>query len=202
LGKNFGLHGVRLGYAVTNPEMAERLRVAMPRWNVNALGELLIHMLADHMDEYEQSRRRVVRDRIRLSEALHEYPQLHIFPSRANFVYARIDKSVDGITLRNHLLTEHGLFVRECGNKIGSDSQHFRIAARPQEEMDLLVRALGSALPELSPVPATRESQRIGLAPRISNSSPTKVVKNIHAPHSMSSEGLLTATDSSVYHTV
>lgn len=31
LGKNFGLHGVRLGYAVTNPEMTAQLQQALPQ---------------------------------------------------------------------------------------------------------------------------------------------------------------------------
>ena len=49
LGKNCGLHGVRLGYVITNAAMASRLRHALPHWNINALGEMLIFDLVDHM---------------------------------------------------------------------------------------------------------------------------------------------------------
>jgi hypothetical protein len=45
----------------------------------------------------------------------------------------RVPAGVDGRALRNLLLTKHGLLVRECGNKLGSDHQHLRIAAQPRD---------------------------------------------------------------------
>jgi histidinol-phosphate/aromatic aminotransferase/cobyric acid decarboxylase-like protein len=70
LGKNFGLHGVRAGYAVTNVRLAARLRRELPSWNVNGMAELLIRELPHYWDTYEESRRRVVRDRVLLERRL------------------------------------------------------------------------------------------------------------------------------------
>jgi histidinol-phosphate/aromatic aminotransferase/cobyric acid decarboxylase-like protein len=148
LGKNFGLHGVRAGYAVTNVARAARLRRELPSWNINGLAELLIRELPHHRDAYEESRRRVVRDRVLLEWRLREVPGLTVYPSRANFVYVRANDAVDGTALRDRLLTEHGILVRECGNKVGSDRQHFRIAARPAEQVASLIEALRSSFVE------------------------------------------------------
>lgn len=146
LGKNFGLHGVRFGYAVAQPGLIATVRGALPHWNVNGVAEAVIRSLADHMGEYERGRRRVIRDRQALEDALRCVPGLCVFPSRANFVYVRVPDEIDGVGLRNRLLTEHGCFVRECGNKLGSDHRYFRIAARPSEAIPPLIEALRDGL--------------------------------------------------------
>jgi histidinol-phosphate/aromatic aminotransferase/cobyric acid decarboxylase-like protein len=146
LGKHFGLHGVRAGYAVANPRLAALLRRALPHWNVNGLAELLVREWPRHRADYEASRRRVIQDRAYLEGRLRSVPGLTVYPSRANFVYVRVPAGVDGRELRNVLLTEHGLLVRECGNKLGSDDRHFRIAARPRDQADVLIDALTTSL--------------------------------------------------------
>lgn len=145
LGKNLGLHGIRAGYAVGHPRLAATLRKALPHWNINAMAEALILELHAHLAEYEAARRNTVADRRVLERRLRSVPGLTVFPSRANFVYVRIPEPIDGVVLRNWLLCEHGCLVRECGNKLGSDSRHFRLAVRPPEQGEALVGALTSA---------------------------------------------------------
>ncbi|MEV6444142.1 aminotransferase class I/II-fold pyridoxal phosphate-dependent enzyme [Amycolatopsis sp. NPDC051716] len=48
LGKNFGLHGIRFGYQVSNPALTRKLSAALPKWNLNSLAETVIFMLAEH----------------------------------------------------------------------------------------------------------------------------------------------------------
>jgi histidinol-phosphate/aromatic aminotransferase/cobyric acid decarboxylase-like protein len=149
LGKNLGLHGVRMGYAVAHPAIVDRLTRALPFWNTNSFAQALIEELAGARDDYEAGRRQVVRDRLYLEAALREVPGLHVYPAQANFVYVRMPAGIDGVSLRNHLLVEHGCLLRECGNKLGSDSRHFRIAARPTPEIDHLVECLALSFQEL-----------------------------------------------------
>jgi histidinol-phosphate/aromatic aminotransferase/cobyric acid decarboxylase-like protein len=146
LGKNFGLHGVRLGYGVSNPERVAHLRTRLPHWNVNGLAELVIRELAGHMEEYEQSRRLVMRDRRQFERSLRSLGGLTVFPSQANFVCVRTPEEVDGAWLRDHLLVEHGCLVRACGNKLGSDRHDLRIACRPPTESAALLSALEESL--------------------------------------------------------
>jgi histidinol-phosphate/aromatic aminotransferase/cobyric acid decarboxylase-like protein len=145
LGKNCGLHGIRAGYAVMHPRLAHRLRQALPQWNVNALAEAVIRAWSCHQSEYEYARLRAVADRRSMEQRLRSVPDLTVFPSQANFVYIRIPSSMDGVELRNWLLCEYGFLVRECGNKLGSDSSYFRIAGRPARQVEALVAALQAA---------------------------------------------------------
>jgi histidinol-phosphate/aromatic aminotransferase/cobyric acid decarboxylase-like protein len=63
LGKNFGLHGIRFGYLMANPAIAGRIGKALPKWNLNSLAEKVVHMIAEHDAEYEESLRLLSRDR-------------------------------------------------------------------------------------------------------------------------------------------
>ncbi len=59
--------------------------------------------------------------------------------TRRNF-FSVPDKA--GKSLRDRLLINHGLLIRECSNKLGSTEQYLRLAANLPGETDQLVRAL------------------------------------------------------------
>ncbi|MFE3493458.1 pyridoxal phosphate-dependent aminotransferase [Streptomyces sp. NPDC059175] len=146
LGKNFGLHGVRFGYLVANPGLAARVRDALPKWNLNSFAETVVFMLKEHRPEYQHSLRLVQRDRQEMIWQLSRLPGLTVYPSQGNFAYVRLPDGVDGAVLRNRLLDEHGLLVRECGNKIGSSSRFLRLVVRPQADVERLVEGLHRTL--------------------------------------------------------
>ncbi|MEV3987557.1 histidinol-phosphate transaminase [Streptomyces sp. NPDC049837] len=146
LGKNFGLHGVRFGYLVANPALAGRIRSMLPKWNLNSFAEAVVFMLKEHRQEYEESLRRSRHDRQEMTARLSVLPGLTVYPSQGNFVYVRLPVGVDGAVLRDRLLTEHGVLVRECGNKVGSSSRFLRLVVRPPHEVRQLVAALEGVL--------------------------------------------------------
>ncbi len=146
LGKNFGLHGVRFGYTLSHPRLAERLRRALPPWNINALAEAIIFSLRDNLGAYRESLRRISEDRRYLWECLRTLNGVTVYPSQANFFLVRLPDGVSGMACRDHLVTEHGIVVRECGNKAGIDSQYLRLAVRKPEEVDRLTAGLAEFL--------------------------------------------------------
>jgi histidinol-phosphate/aromatic aminotransferase/cobyric acid decarboxylase-like protein len=142
LGKNFGLHGIRFGYMVANPALTEQVARALPRWNLNALAETVVDMLGSHTEEYERSLRLVARDRDHMVTALGQVPELTLFASTANFVLVRVPHGWSGPGLRDHLVIEHGVYVRECGNKLGMTSDYLRLVVRPAPDVHRLVAGL------------------------------------------------------------
>lgn len=152
LGKNLGLHGLRMGYAISNPKNIEALKKHVPFWNVNGITELLLKLVIDGKAEYEQSRLRVIQDRDYLKVALESIDELTVFPSFANFIYVKLANTINGDVLRDRLLLNQQCFVRNCGNKIGCSSQYFRIAARPREDVDYLVSAIRKEIKEIRAV--------------------------------------------------
>jgi histidinol-phosphate/aromatic aminotransferase/cobyric acid decarboxylase-like protein len=159
LGKNFGLHGIRFGYMVANPALAGRVRSMLPKWNLNAFAEYVVFILKEHGAEYAQSLRQVYRDRLDMASQLSALPGLTVYPSQGNFLFVRLPVGAEGTVVRDRLLTEHRILVRECGNKIGSSSRFLRLVVRPQVDVRRLVSGLeqvlygtrrGAAVPELA----------------------------------------------------
>ncbi|GHD98423.1 pyridoxal phosphate-dependent aminotransferase [Streptomyces alanosinicus] len=158
LGKNFGLHGVRFGYLVANPALAGKVRSMLPKWNLNSLAEHVVFMLRGHGTEYAQSLQQIRRDRLEMTSHLSALPGLTVYPSQGNFLFVRLPVGAEGTVVRDRMLTEHRILVRECGNKIGSSSRFLRLVVRPQVDVRRLVSGLeqvlygsgrGAAVPEL-----------------------------------------------------
>ncbi|MEU3658671.1 histidinol-phosphate transaminase [Streptomyces sp. NPDC032940] len=146
LGKNFGLHGIRFGYLVANPALAGRVRAMLPKWNLNSFAEHVVFMLRDHGPEYAQSLHQVRRDRLEMAGLLSALPGLTVYPSQGNFLFVRLPVGAEGTVVRDRMLTEHRVLVRECGNKIGSSSRFLRLVVRPQVDVRRLVSGLEQVL--------------------------------------------------------
>ncbi|WP_405603254.1 histidinol-phosphate aminotransferase family protein [Streptomyces sp. NBC_01410] len=146
LGKNFGLHGVRFGYLVSNPTLAGKVRSALPKWNLNSFAETVVFMLKEHRQEYADSLQQARRDRQEMTWRLSQLPGMTVYPSQGNFLYVRLPEGVDGSVLRDRLLAEHGVLVRECSNKVGSSSRFLRLVVRPQEDVLRLMQAMEQVL--------------------------------------------------------
>lgn len=142
LGKNFGLHGIRFGYLVANPALTSTIGKALPKWNINSLAEAVVHMFPDHEADYRDSLRRLAHDRRQMYDALGRVPDLTVFPSQGNFLLAKLPAGWDGVELRDFLISQHGVYVRECGNKLGMSSQYLRLVVRPPEDVERLIRGL------------------------------------------------------------
>ncbi|ANJ07333.1 histidinol-phosphate aminotransferase family protein [Streptomyces parvulus] len=146
LGKNFGLHGIRFGYLVANPALAGKVRAMLPKWNLNSFAEHVVFMLRDHGPEYAQSLHQVRRDRLEMAGQLSALPGLTVYPSQGNFLFVRLPVGAEGTVVRDRMLTEHRVLVRECGNKIGSSSRFLRLVVRPQTDVRRLVSGLEQVL--------------------------------------------------------
>ena len=116
-------------------------------WNLNAFAEWFCDLLADpgYRRAYEGARRHYVRETRRLFGALAELPGVRAFPSAANFVLLELDRPASDVATT--LLTRHGVYVRDCGDKWGLDGDRYlRIAARSESENRRIVAALSDVL--------------------------------------------------------
>jgi cobyric acid synthase CobQ/L-threonine-O-3-phosphate decarboxylase len=157
--KIFAVPGLRLGFAVADPELIRRIERLRPWWSVNSLAqEVGVAALRD-AEYVERTKQFVSLERRRLSGALRGFPRLKVFPGHANFILARVDKPFfDAQDLRDALLRQ-GIAIRLCGNFHGLDARYFRVAVRAKEENDVLIEAMGrilgaSAKPRKRRVPA------------------------------------------------
>jgi histidinol-phosphate aminotransferase len=133
--KDAGLAGLRVGYAIAAPTVADVIRRVIPPWSVNALAQAAgIAALEDH-EHAARMQQVVAASRRHLVAGL---GRLDIFPrpSVANFVLARVG---NGTTVAERLL-KRGIAVRDC-TSFGLP-EHVRIGVRSIPDQERLLGAL------------------------------------------------------------
>lgn len=150
LTKFYAMPGLRLGFALTNPELAGRLHQAKDPWNVNCLAQTAgVAALADQ-GYREQSRRFLADEKELFFQQLAELPGLTVYPPTVNFVL--IDCSGAGMTagvLRKALLAQQ-LLIRDCSNYPGLSPYFIRVAIKRPEQNRRLLQGLRTILSTLS----------------------------------------------------
>lgn len=145
LTKTWGLAGLRVGYALAPPALAEGLRAAAPPWSVStpALVALEVCSSPAARAEADEAARALAADRAHLVAALGTVAGLEVRATpAASFVLAR----TPGRTDVREELRERGLAVRRGDTFPGLDGEHVRIAVRAPEISDRLVAALAEVL--------------------------------------------------------
>lgn len=143
--KFFGIPGLRLGYAVANETLCARLDALGVPWNVNTLA--LAAGTASLQDQEHNQRTVLFIDQERrfLSDLLGGFPQLKVYPSRANFLLVEIMGGMTARELAEQLLP--GLvIIRDCATFYGLTPQFFRIAVRTRAENERLAACLKKIL--------------------------------------------------------
>ncbi len=138
--KAYGLAGCRVGYAISNPQVADILNRLRQPFNVNSLGQAAaLAALAD--DEY------LARSRVLNREGLVQLTTgfnalgLKWIPSAGNFIC--VDMGCDALPVYEELLAQ-GVIVRPVGNY--GMPQHLRISVGLPEENQRCLDALEAVL--------------------------------------------------------
>jgi len=133
--KDFGLAGLRLGYAVGDERMIGQLRRVQPPWSVNAMAQAAGVAALRDSPHQQRTLELIARAKQDLAEGLARLG-LEPVPSATHFFLVRVG---DGATFRGTLL-RRGVVVRDC-TSFGLPS-HVRIAARRPEENERLLAVI------------------------------------------------------------
>ena len=148
MSKHCGVPGLRLGYCYSgNLYVLNRMRRFIPTWNVNTLAQYFLSQLPPTDADYHEGRKRLIGDVRWLFNALKGISRLSVYPTGANFVLFKILGGMSAAELQARLLKHHGMYVRDCSNKVGMDNFHIRVASQGREKDARLVEALKTLLP-------------------------------------------------------
>jgi cobyric acid synthase CobQ/L-threonine-O-3-phosphate decarboxylase len=150
--KNWAIPGLRLGFAIADSIVADRLRAALPPWSVNSLAQAVGCAAFGDAAYLERSRRQVAVWRSELKGWLSQTRGIEVFPGEANFLLARTQAA--GLHAR---LLRRGIAIRDCSNFEGLDASYFRAAVRTGGENARLADAVSE---ELTGAPAIRVRRR------------------------------------------
>ena len=146
LSKWAGLAGMRLGYGIMSPIVAERLMTIKPPYNLTVASEVaLLASLADR-DALLANVATLVHERDRMAARLSELPGLYCYPSHGNFLLCRFPPGTVHAVQQG--LARRGVFVRYFRDPSVADC--LRISAGTPAQTDVLLQALTEVLEEQS----------------------------------------------------
>ena len=136
MSKDFGIAGVRCGYAIMQKEKVHNLLSNGYLWNVNGLAEYFFRLYTrkDFLKKYEIVRKKYITESQFFLSELSKIHNIKVYPSKANFVLIEILDGQTAEELTTHLLVRYGIYVRNCSDKIGLSGEFIRIAARTKSE--------------------------------------------------------------------
>lgn len=143
--KFFGIPGLRLGYAISNVTLAERLDSMGGPWSVNSLALAAGTAALQDVQHNQKTLEYVRQERRALSDALALFPQLRLFPSSTNYLLAEIREGLTSRELRERLQSKR-ILIRDCASFMGLSGSFFRVAVRTGEENKRLLECLGRVL--------------------------------------------------------
>lgn len=138
--KQFVVPGLRIGYAIGQTEILDRMRALRMPWSVNSIAIEAAHYLLDNAADYVFDARSLHSEAERIGAELGRLG-MKVSATDCNFLLARLVSGTSA-RLKSWLMEHHGLLIRDASNFEGLTGGHFRVAAQSKEENNILINAL------------------------------------------------------------
>jgi histidinol-phosphate aminotransferase len=133
MSKAFGLAGLRLGYAVAPPWIAEQYRRVAPLFSISSLSLAAGVAALQDLDWMRKCVGKIVSERERMMQRL-----AFVHPSEGNFLYVHTQEKSKSVIER---LLRQGVIVRDCSSFPGSGEHCMRVTVGKPEENDRFLEA-------------------------------------------------------------
>jgi histidinol-phosphate/aromatic aminotransferase/cobyric acid decarboxylase-like protein len=143
MSKDFGIAGIRCGYAILTKERVTSLMNTGYLWNSSGLAEYFFRLYTrkDFLLEYEEVRKKYITESLFFVTELTQLPKIKAYPTKANFVLVEILNGKTSDEVVTELLLDFGIYVRNCSDKIGLKGEFIRVASRSKQENEYIIDA-------------------------------------------------------------
>ena len=144
MSKDFGIAGLRCGYAIMAKKRVAELLKNGYLWNSNGIAEYFFKLYSrpDFLKKYEIVRRKYITEALFFISELNQIQNIKTYPTRANFVLIELMNGLTADDVSSDLICNHGVYVRNCNDKIGLEGEFIRVAARSQAENEIILNAI------------------------------------------------------------
>ncbi len=147
LTKIFGLAGLRIGYAISSKINIDKLNNHLISWNVNTMAQMASIEALQDKEHLQLTILNNNSERQRLFALYNKYSKIRAMPTDTNFYLVELcNTKMNSTALRDKLLNNNKILVRDCKNFTGMTDRFIRVAIKTKEENDILVKALEEAL--------------------------------------------------------
>lgn len=140
LTKRHAIPALRLGYIVANKGIIHQLLKIKQPWSVNTMAiEAGKHICQMAQNNFELEK--LHKETARFKGELLNIEGIEILPSACSFFLLKY-KNTEAPKLKEELITQHGLLIRDASNFRGLDNRWVRIATQLPEQNNLLINAM------------------------------------------------------------
>jgi len=151
MSKDFGVAGIRAGYALMNSSRVERLLDSGYLWNTNGFAEYFFLLFPDDqfLDKYKEALSHYLGVIDRFTAKSSTLSIVEPVPTESNFQLMRLPNGISSDVTAALLLYRYGVYVRSCSDKIGLDGDNLRVAIRTEKENELVLDAIEEVVTDL-----------------------------------------------------
>jgi len=143
LTKCCAIPGLRLGYVVASAKLAERVRKFQQPWSVNALAQEAGKFLIEHLSVHPFEAQAIQQLSLDLQQAIGEIARFRVVSAQTPYFLIQM-QSGTAAELKEFLIQEHGILIRDASNFRGLNERYFRVCARNNSDNQLLIEGLRS----------------------------------------------------------
>jgi len=139
--KLYAIPGVRLGFIVTHSKRIDELKKLHMPWAVNVLAMKAGEYILDHLVKKQNQVDDLLQGSLMFQQNINQLEGFKVTKSSCNYflVEMETEKASD---LKDFLLREHGLLIRDASNFRGLNAKCFRVASQGNEKDLFLIQCL------------------------------------------------------------
>lgn len=142
LTKTCCIPGLRIGYIVAGSAFMQSLRNLKMPWSVNRIAIEAGYYIYRNKQKVALPLERLLKETAVLQQILHAVTGWDIRPSSTHYFLVKTTNNITAAALKQWLVQEHGILIRDAANFRGLTPFYFRIACQQPEHNQLLIEAL------------------------------------------------------------
>jgi len=148
MSKDFGIAGLRAGYAVMNKSRVSQLKKNGYLWNVSGFTEYFFDLYSrkDFLKEYEKVRKKYILETKYFLEDFEQLKGIKVYPTKANFILVELLNGMNSDEFVFKMLIKFGVYTRTCSDKIGLGDNFIRVASRSKKENEIIISSFKKML--------------------------------------------------------
>ncbi len=142
LTKAFSVPGIRIGYIVASQGLINDMRKIKMPWSVSVPAILAGYFISENYQRLLPLKEDILEKSRYLQKETGSIPGFRVIASDSNFFLVKLARGT-GKELKEFLISEHSILIRDASNFRGLDKSFVRISVQSDEDNRKLIEALG-----------------------------------------------------------
>ncbi len=144
--KSFGLAGLRIGYAISNKTVIEKMKNKIIAWNVNGLAQIAASKALKDINHLNSAKKMIQTEKKRIINNLKKNRNINLINTDVNFYLMEILNNQNSTKVTDSLLYKNNILVRDCKTFTGMNDRFIRVSIKTPKENNKLFKALEKTL--------------------------------------------------------